>query len=202
MYTKRKNHYLTFVLAFLLGALGIFSPQIIQAEPTLVASEESTATVIFEGGDITLDQVVAFNFGTHAIAGTIQKHDSTDEDAVIQISDLRGTAEGWDLNVSLSAFTLTGNSTTLNGAYIEISDVLIAGVNGTVGNAPAFNADETLQVDADETETSILKAEVGDGSGVWSAKWSASDAKLVVPPGSAQEGTYTADLTWSLQSTP
>ena len=202
MYTKTKRHGLAFALAILISGLSFLSPQITNAEPTIVATDESTATVIFEGGDITLDQVASFNFGSHAIAGSTQIHPSTDDDATIQITDLRGTAEGWDLNVSLSAFTLVDGDDTLDGAYIEISGVIIDGINGTVGDAPTSDASATLEIASDGVETDILNAVTGSGSGVWAATWGETDATLIVLPGSAKAGSYSADLTWSLQSTP
>ena len=194
MNTRTKASSLAIALVTLFALLLILAQPISAANP-----EETIATVSFDAGELELSQVPAFDFGTQAISATTQAYAATNETSPVMVSDLRGTQEGWSLNVSLSPFTLSDNTTeTLQGAFITIEAASVSGANGTTGTAPTLAG--TLQIDADSTETSILTAAAGAGSGVWKVDWVNTDAKLSVLPGTARAGANTATLTWTLQA--
>ena len=190
--TKTRSLAITLVMMFAL-LLPLATP-IWAAEP-----EETTATVSFTPGQLTLIQTPALDFGNHSIEATTQVYEATNEITPVQVSDLRGGQGGWTLTATLSPFTLTdGITETLQGAYIEIENVAVSGVNETEGTAPTLGAN--LKLEADGTETAFLTAAVGAGSGVWQAAWAKNDISLSVLPGTARTGANNATLTWTLQA--
>jgi len=200
MYLKTKLQKLALGIATLITSLAMVTPQSIFADDVVI-DDTTTATVEFEPGALTLVTVPTFNFGMQNIAATTQSYSATSSTNSIQISDLRGSKSGWDLNVSLSSFTLSDNTTTsIEGAYIEIKDATISAVNGTIGEKPTTNP--TLRIDSDGSETDILRAVDGTGDGLWMMSWNASDASLTILPGTVKAGVNTATLNWSLLSTP
>ena len=202
MYTKTKFSGLALAFALLLSVLTIASPQNIYAASELVETKGSSAEVEFKGGTLSLAQVAAFDFGQQTITSGSTDYEAVSVGDDIQVSDLRGTGSGWDLNVSLSAFTGTDNGKELTGAYVTLSGTQVAGVNGTIGTAPTSPSTISLKLDSDGEETPIFIASEDAGMGVWGITTGLTDAKLTVLPGTAYADTYEANLTWTLQTTP
>lgn len=162
---------------------------------------KSNATVEFTGGTIKLDKVPELDFGSHGIAAEAEAYAADSVSDIIQVSDLRGTGEGWDLMVSLSNFHhASDNAVTLKGAKIQISNPVVKALNGTTAEAPAVDSEITLS--SGNVETLLLKAGDNEGMGVWGLEWKAAETKLLVNPGTARTGKSIATLTWSLQTTP
>lgn len=177
------------------------------AVPARAASEnevdngQTQASVTFQGGELKLNSVPVLDFGTHAISPDQQELAADSVTPVTEVSDLRGNGKGWDLNVTLSPFTLSeGGAATLQGASINVTNPKVGAANGTVGTPPA--AVSEVEIASDSTETPVLKAGDKAGMGVWNLTWYAADTKLNVNPGTAQVGKSVATLNWSLQSTP
>lgn len=162
---------------------------------------ETEASVSFTAGKLKLDSVPVLDFGQHPISPEAQEYEAVSMAPNVQVSDLRGSGGGWDLLVSLSAFQMQeGGSATLKAASIHFTAPTVSAVNGTIGTPPSAVSDITLT--SDDTETPVLTADSGEGMGLWGLGWNTSDVTLAVKPGTAQEGTSVAVLTWSLQSTP
>ena len=188
--TKTRSLAITLVMMFAL-LLPLAQP-IFAAEP-----EETTATVSFIPGQLTLIQTPALDFGNRSIEATTQSYEATNEITPVQVSDLRGNQGGWTLTASLSAFS-DGTNATLQGAYIEIENVIVSAANDTEGTAPALGTN--LKLDSDNTVTAFLTAATGTGGGIWQAAWGKSDVTLSVLPGTARAGANNAVLTWTLQA--
>ena len=200
MNVKRRTHTgFAISLVSMLALLVTIIPQTAYAADP--ENKETVATVTFKPGELELLTVPEFDFGEHAISATTQAYPSTDADTPIEISDLRGSNEGWDLNVSLTPFTLAdGTTESIQGSYIEINNAVVSAVNNTVGVKPTVD-EEGIHIDSDSSETSIFKA-VNSGGGVWQMTWDAEDATLTVLPGTVRTGENEATLTWSFQATP
>ena len=176
------------------------------ALPTLgyaaeIDKEETQAEVIFTAGSLALDFAPAFSFETAEITSAAKVIKATGTPGPLQVTDLRGTAAGWDLNVSLSKFTTdSGTIETLQGSFISLTSAAVSGVNETVGTPPIVPT--TVKIDSGNVETLVFSAEPGAGMGSWKSVWGAANVELTVLPGTAHAGTNTAKLTWSLQATP
>ena len=200
------NHIgkLALTLLLTIGLLGALFPQASFADEGDEDSSTltSNAAVVFEKGDIVLDSVPSFDFGEQAISSEDASYNAEEISGVIQVSDLRGTGEGWDLQVSLSPFELTeGSSATLEGAYINI-------IGGTVIGTPVAEEDkpelvgETITIASDNEQVSVFSAAAGSGRGVWGLSLSESDVSLNVIANTAHVGESSAVLTWSLTAAP
>lgn len=143
-----------------------------------------------------------FNFGEAKIAGieTVLTASGTAADGVAmpaQISDVRGTGQGWHLQVAMPKPFITsvadGNH-VLNGAVLKLnaSQVTSTGSGqkpGTLVNSLAIN---------DSSQTSVIAA-ANQGMGSWNIEY--TNAVLTVPSGN-YNGAYTSTLEWSLIDAP
>ena len=201
MYSKTKVSGLALALVFLLGALTILTPKSIYAAGD-DTNKETTATVTFEAGTLSLVNVATFDFGEQEIAAASETYSAISVDPAIRVSDLRGNGSGWDLNVALSEFLHEESSKELSGAFLTLTGTSISGINGTLSNAPTSTSTESLVLASDGEQNSIFVAEADAGMGVWEINTELTDAELTVLPGTARTGNYEADLTWTLQTTP
>ncbi|WJP98495.1 WxL domain-containing protein [Macrococcus bovicus] len=159
---------------------------------------------------LSLDYVTNLNFGENkSIEGKDQTFETTTTEPFIQVSDRRGTGDGWNVTAKVDHFK-QGETETLDGAKI----VLTQGVaKDAVGHPvePDVNPDIELMAGGDAAPVVIAKAKTDDklasaaGLGTWIISWlksnnAASKAELVVPANAASEGTHNADITWTLTS--
>ncbi|RZI49395.1 WxL domain-containing protein [Lactococcus kimchii] len=165
-------------------------------------------------GDLTIDFASSFDFGTHAIAQGTQTYyaasqklsDGTARDNYVQVTDLRGTAEGWSLNVKLGAFA--GAAGTLPGSTVKLD-------NGAIQSASANPADTsatTTVLTPGVVSGTILGATAGTGTGTNLLNFGSKDGvtnddssvSITVPnvADNVMAGSSTADLTWTLADTP
>lgn len=164
---------------------------------------ETEATVSFVPGDLELVSAPTLDFGSHDISASTQSYQATTVSGQIQVSDLRGSAAGWELTANLSSFNLGSigtDSPTLAGAYITVSNQSIAAQDSNVATAPT--AADSLVLTSGSSSVRILLAESGTGLGVWNSTWSNAGITLTVLPGTAQTGVSYAVINWSLQDTP
>lgn len=177
----------------LTGMVGVIAP-------TAVAAEESTGTIELiapenpgEGGNLVLNQVTEFDFGQQEISGQKVEYTLVDPTAALptQISDLRGTGEGWNVSVAITKF-LDGDK-ELKGAVLALP---AGNLTSSESQSAAPSANELTVNDSAQT---AITAAVDSGLGVWDKDY--SGAKLTVPQGNLA-GNYSATLTWTLTDGP
>jgi hypothetical protein len=172
--------------------------------PALAAVADNSATkasIRFTAGELKLNSVPVLDFGTQNISHLEQNYPADSVAPVIEVSDLRGSGNGWELIVSLSPFNLEGSGTaTLQAASIQLTNPVVTAANGTVGTPPTAIGNVVLT--SDDQPVPVWKANLHEGMGVWNLQWNPADALLNVKPGTAQEGKSEASLNWSLQSAP
>lgn len=196
MKAYRKNYLKGLLLS--IGAVLLLSTSVHAA----VADNGATkASIRFTAGELKLNSVPVLDFGNQNISHTEQNYAADSIAPVIEVSDLRGNGNGWELIVSLSPFGLEGSgAATLQAASIQLSQPVVSPANGTVGTAPSAPANIVLT--SDDQPVPVWKANTNEGMGVWNLQWNKADALLNVKPGTAQQGKSEASLTWSLQSAP
>lgn len=164
-------------------------------------------------GPLQINYLSNLNFGNNiAITSkTITANVKNDTPRFFQVSDLRGTAAGWKMNVSLGDFTPTDTKNTdkpITGATIKFQNGEAATSNDAVNGVDvdaAVTHDVTLSAGSTGVQT-LMSADKGTGRGTWLARYTAksgaSDNENIVfsaPTNSISANTsYQAILTWQL----
>lgn len=168
-------------------------------------------------GPLAIDFVSNFDFGSQDISSqdedyyaapqkfTLGDGSSVDRPNYIQITDERGTFEGWNLKVKQNGQFKAGTR-ELDGAKLSFNN---ADAVSTMDNTYAPQAKATFDLTPDATDVLPLEAGKNQGMGTWVYRFGqnednqAKSVKLNVPgktPKLAQ--AYTTTLTWSLEAAP
>ncbi|MDW5523890.1 WxL domain-containing protein [Carnobacterium maltaromaticum] len=151
-------------------------------------------------GPLTIDNVTPFEFGTHDISSNSEIYTATATNPNIQVSDRRGTGQGWTLQVGLSTFVeTTDNSIVLKGASLSIPKGVMKSTEGNVSEEP-INFGITLDADGSGSDI-LMNADEKTGMGTWVDSLDSENVKLAVPAGNFA-GEYSATLNWSLVDAP
>ncbi|AUJ87103.1 WxL domain-containing protein [Enterococcus sp. CR-Ec1] len=208
------------------GPLEVLPPE---TEPGVTIPPEVEGTT----GPLSIVKAATMNFGSQVISNQDQTYNMVAEVANLadgsgqvpyvsfaQVQDVRGTNEGWDLQVSLSDFTSNTQNNVLTGAEIEFVDSRIQYEGTNTENAPiAHSAGLTLLPNG--AARSVMTAAQGQGAGASSVVWGDQEdlnakfaddeieiveneaIQLSIPGSTAKDATtYTSTLTWELTSTP
>lgn len=180
-----------FVMMLVMG--GLLNTSVVLADQQI--SQNTEGKVTFLPGELTLDKVSSFDFGQQPISKEDRLY-GTKTKSEIQITDLRGTSEGWQLTVKATPL-MTSSAQVLKGAQISFK-------GGKVSNS---NSETVTVVDEQElipeNTVKIISASEGNGSGLSTVSWDESGVRLFVPGNSTKNATeYTASLTWTLTDSP
>jgi plastocyanin len=148
------------------------------------------ASVTVQGGNLS-NTAQDISFGTVALAGSDQTIDAVAQ--TWQARDARGTGDGWNLTVSATDFTGAG---TIGVASFKVRQ-LQSNINVVSGNTAPSSLVATFQSLA-ATPLKVLQATAGTGMGTYDYT---PDFQLTVPS-SAAAGSYTANVTVSINSGP
>lgn len=157
-------------------------------------------------GALTLDFVSSVAFGEHEVSGSEQVYESETLRPFIQVTDRRGTKEGWNVSAKASNFT-SGDDSTLQGSTLSFLNGSVTTPGST--EAPSPNDDVSLATGGDSTN--VVNADKGEGMGKWITHWIDSDSSsedlnskvtLTVPGGVATTGEHKATITWTLADAP
>lgn len=156
-------------------------------------------------GPLTLDYVSSVYFGEQMIEAETQIYESTTLQPFIQVTDRRGTGEGWNVTAQLSSF-MNEEEVTLPGSVLTFSDG--EAVSTSRSDAPEPNNLVVLNTGGDAAE--VVTAAEDEGLGSWITRWFPTEDEaatndnvtLEVPAGTATEGEHTAVITWTLTSAP
>lgn len=166
-------------------------------------------------GPLSLDYASSFNFGTQMITSRDKTYTANPQVVVIdgvsskkplyvQVTDNRGTLEGWTLEVMQGGQFKTANNKELNGAEIVLTDGQHATVSETI--APTVVSDIVLSPTG--AKSSLMSATQGQGSGTHIFRMGdlatmAEAVKLNVPGKTEKvKETYSTTLTWVLSTLP
>lgn len=169
-------------------------------------------------GPLSIDFASNFNFGRQVISSQDKTYYAaaqkvTLSDGVttverpnyIQVTDNRGTEEGWTLNVKQNeVFTSTVDSThSLPGAIITIKNI-----NVNTSSASAIPSTVASSIILNTSQKTVMAAAVGEGAGTYVAKYgnlsAANTSVELFIPGSITKyaETYKTTLIWTLTDTP
>lgn len=179
-------------ITILIGGIGGMN---VSAEAT-TQNNNSTGSVEFISGALTLDAVPSFDFGSQKITTKDQTYQSKTEN-VATVTDLRGSSVGWNLTVKQDTQLKTAQNEELKGAQLSLSKGALqtsSADTATVSNGVLIPGGASVKV---------LEATTGQGNGTFSANWSPEGSILEVPGNSVKLAKhYTANLTWTLTDAP
>lgn len=212
------------------GELEVLPPEV---DPDVEIEPEIPGTT----GPLSIVKAATMNFGSQVISNQDQTYNMVAEKANLadgsgqipyvsfaQVQDVRGTNEGWDLQVTLSDFTSNTQNNVLTGAEIEFVDSRIQYEGTNTENSPSAH-ESGLKLLPNGAARSVMTAAQGQGAGASSVVWGNqadltaqfeaegfdpetdvvenSAIQLSVPGSTAKDATtYTSTLTWELTSTP
>lgn len=190
---------------------GVDAPDVLDPSDPTIEYEPTGPTdpqddVTGESGALTLDYVSSVSFGAQTIESGTATYNSTTLRPFIQVSDRRGTGEGWNVTAQLSNFAFEGEN-TLSGAALNFTDGEV--ISNSTSAAPA--AEDSVVLSAGGDAATVVTAEEDAGLGSWITRWYPSDTaptgendnvRLEVPSGAATLGDHTAVITWTLSATP
>ncbi len=158
------------------GELEVLPPEV---DPDVEIDPEIPGTT----GPLSIVKAATMNFGSQVISNQDQTYNMVAEMANLadgsgqvpyvsfaQVQDVRGTNEGWDLQVSLSDFTSTTQNNVLTGAEIEFVDSRIQYEGMNTENSPSAHV-AGLTLLPNGAARSVMKAEEGQGAGISSVVW-------------------------------
>ena len=162
-------------------------------------------------GPLSLDYISNIDFGSHDISTSSETHATTTSEPYIQVTDRRGTGEGWNVQAVANSFISDGEN-TLPGSTISF---LNGGTNSTSTTAaPVLNPNIELSTGGDAVNVVTAAAREVDGPissaqglGTWVASWLTSyapdsEVSLDIPEAAASPGTHTAVIDWILTAGP
>lgn len=167
-------------------------------------------------GPLSLDYASSFNFGTQMITSRDKTYTANPQVVVIdgvssnkplyvQVTDNRGTLEGWTLEVMQGGQFKTANNKELNGAEIVLTD----GQHATVSEAIAPTVvSSDIVLSPTGAKSLLMSATQGQASGTHIFRMGdlatmAEAVKLKVPGKSEKvKETYSTTLTWVLSTLP
>lgn len=165
-----------------------------------------------EVGALTLDFVSNLNFGTHELSANPETYYAQNTTTPFaQVTDVRGTGEGWRLVASMSSFEQGEGETATNslpGATITLENG--SNVTSSTNLAATPETLSPIVLSSDNVVQDITTAEDNEGLGTWITRWTDSDAEtdfnqsvsLDVPAAVATEGAHNSTITWTLYNAP
>ena len=169
-------------------------------DPSVESGELGTG----QPGPLSLDWVPRLGFGTaNEISPQISEHVTTTQKPYVQVSDLRGTGEGWKLTASLRPF-MQGAAESLKGSYITFETATTKTAAAAM-TAPIPATGIMLTSDNEEINIATAGSTENQGMGTWVIRWFSGEdnyIKLVVPRSAATVGLHSTVITWTLHNAP
>lgn len=166
------------------------------------AQTKTEMSVDGAGIQIGTTNTEGFRFDNFVIDGKNKKQTvNANGELSVNVSDLRGTHDGWAVSAMLSP--LTYNS--IDGDTDEITTATVLLNNGTLSDSfgEALTLKEGLTIS--NAETLISSAAEGSGMGNWTHNWTAGNIILDIPAKEARDmyaGQYSTTITWTLAAAP
>ncbi|WP_085990876.1 WxL domain-containing protein [Oceanobacillus senegalensis] len=161
---------------------------------------------------LSLDAVPSIKFGENVLSLKDEVYESTTIEPFVQVTDNRLNAVGWKVEVKASPFTSTSED-IIEGAELRFQNARVIPDSSYKDFAEPTPV-TPVRLTTDEVATEVISAEAGAGQGTWKTKWlpasydpttppaTNNNVILSVPGGSANQGTYTSTLTWTLKDAP
>ncbi|PFJ17522.1 cell surface protein [Bacillus cereus] len=171
--------------------------------PKPIDSEDSDNKGTGNSGGLTLDYVSNIQFGTKKIVNGNTIYHAKNKNPFLQVSDKRGTEEGWTLKARASELK-SEDGKVLTGAILSLRNGQVKSRSSNVSTPPITN---DVVFDNNDAKL-VMFTEVDTGRGTWINVFSGTDgdnsnAQLKVLGDSADTLTnYSTVITWELSNAP
>lgn len=150
-------------------------------------------------GALTIDFLSNIDFGEQKITSNTETFKAKNEHPYVQVTDKRGTGEGWLLTATTTNFT--DDAKVLKGAQMSLKN---GQVRTKIDNQSA--APTTTDITLNGSVQPVFSASEDAGMGTWLDVYEGTDGAnenvtLRVPSGNLA-GEYSATITWSLEDSP
>lgn len=167
------------------------------------------------GGALSIDYGSKLKFGIQKISTTDKVYyaapdefkDGTKSPTYVQVTDKRGTLEGWNLSVSQLTQFKTVDGDELEGAQLTFTKGQVASVVDE--KYTPTNVTSELKLTPGESSSVAVNAQSGTGVGTWVYRFGENEVdnkdavQLSVPGKSVKLAQkYQTTLVWSLDNTP
>lgn len=173
------------------------APVTTQAKHATVELTKGTNADGSKSSNIELTAAPDLDFGQVTLSATDPSTGTANPTTSVTVEN-PGVASGWSVSATLGDFM--NGSTVLKGAQVNLAEGSVT--NSASGTTDFVGLPEIKTVDLSKDATKIMTATAVNGGfqGVGKTE-NTRTATLTVPAGNV-EGTYTADLTWTLGDTP
>lgn len=161
-------------------------------------------------GALVLNYVSPISFGPQQITSIEKIYPSLTLKPFVQVTDVRGTGEGWQLRATAGTFTRSGDASPLPGAIITMKNGKAFSANAGA-SVPAPTPEQNIVMQTDGiSEVLVFSAAPDAGMGTWISRWYPSvegamendNVTLTIPAAVAQRGSYISTIMWSLVVAP
>ncbi|MGX7244378.1 WxL domain-containing protein [Enterococcus quebecensis] len=149
-------------------------------------------------GLLAITYVSPLDFGEVSLTGKEKVVAAKNEDPSLQIRDIRGTAKGWTVQVSMTEFKQKADAKVImKGASLHLPLGTAKASGTTASTAPSTR--EITEVN--EKAQTVFEAQEGTGAGAWINQFGKDKIELTIPQ-DVLVGEYQAELTWTISDTP
>lgn len=185
-------------------SLGIMGTSVFAADDETKVKDNDVNVNVLSGG-LHLDIPEIVNFEDVTIKGDKETYNTSfDRSGTtagdVRVSDLRGTAAGWNVKVSATQFENENNHKLPAGSLTLAGVKAVPALDGTDTNMPASELNSTTVIDGGAIL--VANASPENGLGVYDIEFEDDALGLTIDAKSALVGNYSSTLTWTLESTP
>jgi len=119
--------------------------------------------------------------------------------AVLEVSDVRGTNAGWSLTAT--GDVLTDGTNPAEGATISLPTGTVTN-SGTAANGAKSATTPTINLNGGATGVEVLSAAKDSGAGVTVDQMTPANIKLNIAANTVKAGTYSSNINWTLSDLP
>ena len=167
------------------------------------------------GGALSIDYGSKFKFGTQKIstadkiyyAASDEMNDGSKKPTYVQITDRRGTLEGWKMNIAQPEQFKTAGGEELVGAQLKFTKGQVA--SSVDQKYKPTTVSSELVFTPGQSDVLAVNAKAGTGVGTWVYRFGATadenkDAVQLSVPGESMKlaQQYSTKLVWTLANTP
>lgn len=158
-------------------------------------------------GPLSLDYVPDLDFGSHALTGREETFKTLNVTPYIQVTDTRGTGEGWEVKASMSELTDVDSGTKNLPAVIAFQNGSTATTSTNNSQSPQYY---NFELSTGGDAVTVSQAAANQGMGTWVTRWLAGDTQsseneyvtMTVDTANAYATDYSSTITWEIQTTP
>lgn len=168
------------------------------ATGALADSKTNDVDITVKSGEFSVKVPSIDSFGDITLKATPTTYKTSFKDK-FTVKDLRGTHDGWRLDVTASQFS-SGDHKLPKGSLTLKPISKIDRVGTGSGDSPKVSMSSNEVIDDGTVE--VAKATSGGGMGVFDLTFPKDALSLTVDATTAKTGTYESTLTWDLVQAP